>query len=894
MRSARIALHRVRSVLRRSRADQDLQREIEIHIEQLTKQGIESGLTEAEARQAARRDFGSVEQAKEQCRDMRQVNTVENMLQDARYGLRGLIRNPAFTAMAVLTLALGIGANSAIFSVINATLLRPLPYPKPSRLVLLFEKDALGPGSGPNPASFRNFADWEQQNRSFVSMSAGRGNDFDLGGEGSLPPERIQGAIYSFRLFKTLGVHPLIGRPFTAEEDRPGAPRVAIISYALWQQRFGATPDILHSKIRLDGFDYAIIGVMPPQFGFPVPAIQVWVPVEQILPKGSLEARDVHQLYVVARVRNGISITTATAEIAAIQHRIWSANRASIMGRGALSLPLRDITTIQSKTSLYVLLAAVGCLLLIACVNVSNLLLARGSQRSREFSLRAALGAGRSRLLQQTLIESVVLASIAAVVGLFVAYALTHALAAHAPVLIQADDIDTSSPVDIDWRVLGFTTVLSVLVGVAAGFFPALRAARNEVAAALKEGGRSATLGRNREKLRAGLVTAEFAVSLLLLIAAGLMIRSFFELQEVRPGVRIHNLLTAGVSLPNAHYRTPEQISNAARALLDRVKVLPGVTEAGLVNCLPLRGYCSDNTFDIVGHPLPSGQFRLALNRSASPNYFQAAGIPLLEGRTFTDRDGRGFDEEHPGEGAVIISDSMAKQFWPGANALGQEIYVYEGPINTRCRIIGIVGDALISLADHPRPTMYVPLFDGVDGDFYAVLRTKGNAAGLASALRQTLRSLDPDIPAYKIQTMAQIAGQSSEQQAFTAVLFAAFAALAISLSAVGLYGVLAYLIAQRVPEIGIRMALGANRFEVCRLILFQGLRPAFTGLVVGLVAAFAVVRVLRSLLFGVSATDALTFASVPLMLLLVAALACTLPAWHAARLDPAEALRAE
>jgi putative ABC transport system permease protein len=616
---------------------------------------------------------------------------------------------------------------------------------------------------------------------------------------------------------------------------------------------------------------------MPQGFGYPTREIEICAPIQQILGPGLPRNRSWHQLYVVARMRDGVDIAQATAEINGIQQRIRAENPGDLLARGVISLPLRDITTYQSRTSLYVLWGTVGCLLLIACVNISNLLLARGSQRAREFSIRAALGAKRSRLLQQLLTESVLLALIGAVAGLLLAYGLTHALGIHAAALVAPDDIDTSAPIHIDGWVLTFTAVVSLLAGIAAGLAPAQRSTRN-----LKETNR-ATAGPVQQRLRTGLLTAEVALSLLLLVTAGLMIRSFAELQHVRPGVRIRNILTAGVSLPDSRYGNREKVAHFSQTLLQRLRALPGVRAAGLVNCLPVAGYCGDNSFTIEGHPLPPGQFQLALNRAASPDYFATMDIPLLAGRIFTPRDER----------AVIISESMARQFWPQGNALGQRIY-FGDDHSPRYEITGIVGDVLIGLEDHPRPTLYVPALEGGHTDFYAVVRTEGDPAALASSVRHAISSIDADIPAFKIRTMAEILGQSGEHRAFTAVLLASFAGLALVLSAVGLYGVLSYLIAQRTAEIGIRMALGAGGIDVCRLVLLQGLRPTFLGLFIGLVAAAALTRTIHSLLFGVRAMDITTFVSVPLLLLLVALIACAMPVWRAVRVDPALALRSE
>jgi predicted permease len=880
---------RLRSLFRRAKVEDELHEELRFHLEQQVAREVAAGKTPEEARQGALRALGGMEQRKEECRDARRVDTISNLAQDVRYAGRALRRNPAFTAVAVLTLALGIGANTAIFSVVNAALLRPLPYPRPAQLILLFELF----GHRPNVASFANFKDWEHESRGFLAMAAGRQASFNLGGTGSFQPERIEGAVFSWQLFKTLGVQPAIGRAFAANDDRLGAARVAVVSYGLWQRRFGGSSDILQRRIRLDGIECAIIGVMPRGFGYPTRESDVWVPIIPLFGPDLTTNRAWHHLYVIARMRDGVTIGQATAEVNGIQQRLLAANPGELLGQGATALPLRDITTRQSRTSLLVLLGAVGCLLLIACVNISNLLLARGSQRSREFSIRTSLGASPSRLMQQLLTESLLLALIGAIAGLVLAYGLTGALGVHAQALINADDIDTSAPVRIDGLVLAFTAALSLLAGVGAGLLPARRSMGKDPGEGLKDGGRTATAGPTHQRLGTGLIGAEVALSLMLLIAAGLMIRSFAALQNVHTGVRVESLLTAGISLPDSRYASRASVAHFDHILLERLRTLPGVRAVGLVNCVPVDGYCGDNGFSIEGRPLPPGQFNLALERSASPEYFQVAGIPLLAGRTFTERDGRGYDDQHPHQSAVIVSESMAKKYWPGENALGRRIFFGDAS-SPRYEVIGIVGDVLISLDGRPQPTMYRPAFEGRNSDFYAVLEVAGDPSAFASNVRRAIAGIDPDIPAYKIRPMTEVVGNSAAHQAFTTLLLGSFAVLALLLSAVGLYGVLSYLIARRTSEMGIRIALGASRSEVCRLVLVQGLRPACIGLIAGLAGAVALMRTMQSLLFEVAATDWITFLSAPALLMLVAVIACVVPAWRAACADPVQALRSE
>lgn len=884
---------RLRSIFQRSQVEAELQEELQFHIGERVELEVAAGKTPEVARREVMRAMDGLEQRKEECRDARNINRLENILQDLRYAWRGLCRNPGFTAIAVLTLALGIGANSAIFSVVNAALLKPLPYPKPEQLTLLFEnfdQPTLGV-AGPNVVSYANFADWERRSQSFTAMSAGRQNTFTLGSVGAASPERIEGGIYSWALFKTLDVQPIMGRTFSPSDDLTGAPRVVVISYGLWQRRFGGSADVLKQQIRLDGMNCDVIGVMPPEFGYPTRAVEVWTPIRALLGE-ALAERSWHQLYVVARLRAGVTSKAATAEVAGLQGQIHAQNPGTQVGGAAVSLPLQDITTLESRASLYVLLAAVVCLLLIACANVSNLLIARASQRQRELSLRAALGAGRKRLAQQLLTESLLLALLGSVAGLLLGFGLIRVLGTHAAQLIRAEDIDTSAPVRMDRAVLAFTMLLSIATGLAAGFLPARRFARGDVAEGLREGGRSFTSGRGQQRLRASLISAEVALSVVLLIVACLMIRSFSELQAVRPGMNTANVLTAAVSLPDAHYG-PEATSRFLKSMIDRTRDLPGVKDAAIVTCLPVAGYCGDRGFSIEGRPLPLGEFYNALNRSSTPGYFQAAGIPVLVGRDFTERDGRGFDDAHPHSSALIISESMAKKFWPDGNAIGKRVY-FGDEKSPRYEIIGIVGDVLIDLQQTPQPTLYTPALEGLHTDVYLLARTDGNPSALGSSIQRIVNGIDPEVPAFRIQTMSEILGHSAQNRAFTAILLGSFALLALVLSAVGLYGVLSFLIAQRTAEIGIRMALGASRSEVGRMALMQGMSPALIGLAVGIVASVALARTIQSLLFGVSATDPTAFVAAPLILLFAALVANMVPIWRATNVDPMRALHSE
>jgi predicted permease len=818
---------------------------------------------------------------------------MSSILQDVRFALRQARSRPGFTLVVVLVLALGLGANAAIFSVVNATLLHPLPYPDPDRLVLLWERDVLAEGGGQDVVSMPSFLDWQKQSHSFEQMAAGRGYEFSLGADRGFAPERIEGAICSWSLFPVLGVQPVIGRNFRPEEDQAGASRVTIISFGLWQSRFGEAKDILERSIRLDDQRYRIIGVMPRQFSYPRRDTQVWVPVQQVLTKETIGNRSNHQFYVLARLRRGVTMERARGELDAIQHRLWESNGKGVFGRGAMVSLLADRIIDSFQKTLRVLFGAVACVLLIACVNIANLLLARGSQRQREVAIRAALGAGWGRLVRQLLTETVALAAAGAALGLVLASFLTEYLADRSKILLNfRGDFESSGEVHLDVWVFLFTAAVALVAGVAAGIVPALQSARADLTFQLKDNSRSTTSGRGQNRFRYALITAEVALSLVLLISAGLLLRSFIALRNVHPGVRTDHLLTAGVSLPDARYGNREQIAAFQRQLVDGLRALPGVRSAGLVSCLPVSGWCGDNTFHIEGRPLPPGQFLDAINRGASPDYFAAAGIPILRGRTFTDRDGMGFDEKHLHPSAVIINQSMAHEFFPNEDPIGKRIY-FGDEKSTRFEIVGVSGDVIISLEDRPRPMMYQPLFDGWT-DFYTVVHTAADPLGLASAVRAEINRLDANLPVYEVRTMQDILQTSAEHRQFTAFLIGCFALLALVLAAVGLYGVLFYIVAQRTNEIGIRVVLGATAAEVRRLVLWQGMQPVMLGIALGLAGALAATQYFESMLFGIRASDMTTFVSVTGLLTGVAFIACTIPAVRATRIDPAVALRTE
>lgn len=824
--------------------------------------------------------------------------SVETFVQDIRFAIRQLVKHPGFAVTAVLVLALGIGANTAIFSVVNAFLLRPLPYKDPGRLMGLFERDPIDiPGGDPyNDVAAGNYLDWRKLSTKFEQIGAAEdGGAFNLSSpSNSFEPQRVEASPCSSNLFATLGVQPILGRAFRPDEDRWGAPRVTIIGYGLWRRRFGGAPDVIGKQVRLDGELHQIVGVMPRGFAFPYRNDEVWVPLLQnVLPEYQ-KSHENHFLLVVGRLGPGVSVEAARAEIDGFAKRYKHQHPNEVSGKGGSVISLQSYLVNDVRTSILVLFGAVGCVLLIACVNVANLLLTRAAGRTREVAIREAVGASRGRIIRQLLTESVLLALIGAGGGLLMAAFLTEILVTHAP---GADAIIPPGSLSADPFVFLFAFVIALVAGAAAGLAPAIQSSRTDVANSLKESTRSATGTRSQGRFRSVLVAAEVALSLVLLVAAGLLLRSFARLYRVNTGVRVDHTLTMGIALADPNDDQHAKIAALLRQLSANLRSVPGVVSSGMVTCPPVGGHCSDFTFTIEGHPLPPGQFMDGLMRAADPNYFDAAGIPLLRGRTFNQQDGIGFDKKHPRLGAAVISESLAKKYLGRTDPIGQEI-VFESAGSDRptrrYRVIGIVGDVLKHLDAKIEPTFYLPLFDGNEDEIYIVLHTSVEPHSVTSAVRREIHRLDPDLPLFQIRTMEEMLGQSASDRQFSMMLFMSFATLAVLLAAVGLYGVLSYSVTQRQSEIGIRLALGADISRVRGLVLKQGMKPAGFGVLAGLLVAPVAAYVMKSLLFGIGPLDALTFVSVPILLLSIAGLACYIPSVRATRIDPTVALRSE
>ncbi len=795
-------------------------------------------------------------------------------IQDLRHGTRMLLRKPGFTAVAVLTLALGIGANTAIFSVVNAVLLRPLPYEDSQRLVMVWEKRPKL-NRVRNPVSFPDFLDWRTGNQSFEQMAAYTPAGFNLTGAGE--PERVAGAAVTPDLFPLLRVQAGAGRTFLPEEEVAGRDLVVLLSDGLWRQRFGSDPEIVGKTITLNGAGRTVVGIMPPSFGFPGADARLWVP---LAPKpDDAGNRGMHYLQVIARVKPGMTLDQARADMDGVAGRLEQAYPVNT-GHGVNVFDLHDEIVGKSKLVLFVLSGAVGFVLLIACANVANLLLANTTGRHQELAIRLALGAGRWRIVRQMMTESVLLGALGGALGLLLALWGVDALVA-----ASWDNVPRASEIHSDASVLLFTLTISILTGLLFGVIPALAASRLDLNSSLKEGG-AAVGGSRRNHARTFFVVSQVALSLVLLIGAGLTTRSFAKLLNVSSGFRPENVLAVDVNLSGGAYREDHRRIAFYRESLQRIQALPGVESAATVINLPLVGY-SSRYFRIEGRPpQPQGQGLNASNNIVSPGYFHTMGIPVRQGRDFTDGDSV---ESMP---VVIINAAMSRRFWPDEDPVGGRLAVGDEPWRT---IVGVVGDVRShGLDSEPQPEMYYPHFQIAFGSATLVIRTVGDPLVAAPSVRSVVHAIDRDLPVSGARSMEQVLADSVASFRFNMLLLLAFATVAIVLAVVGIYGITSYSVSQRTREIGIRMALGAFRRDVLILILRQVLAASCAGIAIGLAGAFALTRVMSSLLFEVSATDLSTFTVVPLVLLCGALAGSYLPALRATRVDPMAALRHE
>jgi putative ABC transport system permease protein len=800
------------------------------------------------------------------------------MFQDLRYGLRMLVKNPGFACVAVLTLALGIGANTAIFSIVNAVLLQPLPFSEPDRLVWVWGNIRNGGRSA--SVSPLDYLDYRAQNTSFEHFAAifGVPGPFNLTGSGE--PERLQGAVATGDFFQALGVNPALGRTFLLENEEPGRDQVVVLSDRLWKQRFAGDPGLIGKTLALDGKMFEVIGVMPAGFNFPRGA-ELWTPMNfQISP--GMKQRKAHFLRPIGRLKPGLTLAQAQADMDAIAAGLEIQYPDSNTGWNLRMVPLREQLVGNIRPTLSILFGAVGLVLLIACANVANLLLVRASSRQKEIAIRMALGAGRRRIVRQMLTESMLLAIAGGTLGVFLAIWGIDLIVA-----FSGNDIPATAQIGIDGVVLGFTLCVSLLTGVLFGLVPALPATQSaRLGETLKEGGRAGGQGASRNRTRNLLVVFETAIAVVLLIGAGLLIRSFVRLQNVGPGFDPENVLTARIDLSREKYNLPEKAASFWSQLHDRLAALPGVEAVGMNTELPLSGQPNDMPFRVEGRPAEPNQRFGADFRRVNQDYLHSMRIPLKRGREFTEQEVR------QGANVVVISETLASGVFGDDDPLGQRLLLVMNE-KTPLEIIGIVGDIRHrTLEADPLPMMYLPVPS--TGSTNLTIKVSGDPLSLAAAVRGEVRAIDPDQPIAAIRTMEQVVAESVGAPRYRTSLLGLFAFIALLLAAIGIYGVSSYAVAQRTHEIGIRMALGAEPRDVQLLVIGRGIGLALVGVGAGLIGAFGLTRLLSGLLFGVTATDPLTFGGVAVILTGIALLASWIPARRAARVDPMVALRHE
>jgi putative ABC transport system permease protein len=879
-------LIRLRALLRRNTVESELDDELRFHFEQQVEKFVQSGLPVAEARRRARLTFGGSDQIKEECREARGGQFLETLAQDIRYALRMLRKSPGFTAVAVLTLALGIGANTAIFNVVHATLLQPLPTKDASNLVVIWVSNLEHGWSRIGPTGL-DYLDWKEQSRSFDDMflfEHGTGTVTGLG-----EPEQVAGLRVTTNFGDFFGIKPVLGRTFRLEEAG-GRHNFVILGYGYWQRRFGSAPSVVGHGMMLNGELYTIIGVLPAEFAALFPA-DVVVPFDTDWVK-----RADTDLGVFGRLKPGATVKQATGEMSVVAERIAIA-RPSRKGFGVVLVPLEDVRVEYLRPALLVLLVAVSFVLLISCANVANLMLARSVVRQREMAIRMALGAGRLRLVRQFLAESTLLSLLGGAAGSLLALWSTELLKIFVPLRIpvpNAADTVMLPRIHMSGAAFAFTIVISLLAGIIFGLIPALQSLRCDVNESLKEGGRSSLAGPRGLRTRSTLVVVESALAFVLVIGAVLMIKSFWRLLEANPGFHPDHLLTLRIKLPadvtDSNYREPRQQAATFQRFLASVEAVPGIQSAAFAEIVPLSQDDMDMGYFVVEEnpPLSPTEHLAADFRDITPNYFATMGIPLMGGRTFTEQDN--FDRPR----VVVIDETLARRFFPNQDPIGKHLQIPDATRPAR-EIVGVVGGVRDTGFDQqPRPTIYFPSLQSPDQTMSLVVRTTLPPSAILPAIKSVIWSVDKNQPVFAVRSMNEIISGLVSAQRLAFLLLGVFAFLALALAAIGIYGVTSYVVSERTHEIGVRIALGAQTRDVSRLVLGHGARLAGIGAIGGVVAALALTRLLSSLLFGVSATDPLTFIGVAIVLTLVALAACYVPARRAMRVDPIVALRHE
>ncbi len=806
---------------------------------------------------------------------------MQTLWQDLRYGLRLLLKRPGFTAIVVLVLALGIGANTAIFSVVNSVLLRPLNYPDSAALMTLWEDHTRREGPAREWTSPPGFQDWRDQSTVFTHIAAL--NNWGPTLQEASEPEMLPGASVSYNAFSLIGIKPLLGREFNADEDKTGAPKVAILNHSLWQRRFNNDAAIIGKSVRLSGESYTVVGVLPPGFQLPIiNGAEIFRPIAPTFNPGCQHG--CYTIRVIARLKPGVPLERARAELTTIAQRVEQQFPETNKKVGATIVPLHEFVVGDMRLAMMALLAAVGFVLLIACANVANLLLVRAAAREREIAIRAALGASRWQVVRQLLSESLLLALLGGSAGVLLAFWLVDLLKRVAP-----DGTPRMEEIGIDGRVLLFSLGIAAVTGLLCGLVPALQASKHDLNQALRDAGAGNKGSAGGGRVRSALVVAEIAIALTLLVGAGLLMRSFVLLQGVDPGFSPTRVVTARLGLPQNAYPNREQIANFYNQLHARLKALPGVQSAAFGSSVPMTGVNTDTDFTIEGRPAPPpGQPQAAWFSVVSPDYFQTMGIRLREGRFFAESDG----ENAPR--VVVIGETMARKYWPNENPVGKRLGFGGNPVNWR-EIVGVVSDVRhFGLGADARPTFYFSATQLPRAFTNVVLRVQGEPLSYVAALRNEVQALDKNLALSNVQTMDDLVAATIAVPRLVMLLFGGFAAVALLLAALGIYGVMAYSVTQRVQEIGIRIALGAQARDVLTLVVGQGMRLAVIGVALGLAASFGLTRLMKNLLFGVQPTDPLTFVGVALLLASVALMACYVPARRATKVDPLVALRYE
>ncbi|NUQ27683.1 MAG: ABC transporter permease [Acidobacteriaceae bacterium] len=874
---------------RRKRKDVELQAELDAFLSEEIADNVARGMSPEEARRRARVKLGNSQQVRESLWVQNSPMPLTHLFRDLKYAFRTLRRTPGFSVIAIVVMALCMGAAISLFTIVRSVLLRPLPFRDPARLVVVYEHRRTNGAAADSRTQVApaDFYDWRSKTRGFEDMAIIRYAGYNLTGERSELPESVRAAAGSWNLFQLLGVTPAFGRTFSEQEDRPGSTAV-MLSWSVFERRFAGDPGIVGRQIHLDGRPATVVGVLPSWFSYPDAGIQLWRPYQADASSEFLQHHDFHQSLVIARLRPDVSLASALEEVGAVQYQLHLQYPHDPVAEDVTPRSLNEDLAGNVKKPLNLMMSAVGCMLLIGCLNVSNLLVARGAARQKEVAIRSALGARRATLIREQLAESVLICAAGCVGGIALSVVATRSLA-H-----TWKDLPTAQGIYIDGTVIAFASVLMITATLIAGLLPALSTTGKAMMNALQASARTGASSVSRTLLRKSLLTAEIGITVVLLVSAGLLLKSFLRLRAADVGCITQNMLTLKYSLPEKKYDTPEKRNAFNEALLERVRNIPGVRAAALGNTLPGAGYWGDFIFTVKEHPPVNASENLpeALSRWADPGYFSALGIPLVSGRFFTD------DERGARSYKVIVNNQLVRRYFPGEDPIGRHLHVPAHPHDgapgiVDYEIVGVVGDTLYQVGKEPKAAMYFPMLEGTGSQMLAVHTTSAPLQFSIPVQRQ-IAALDPELPVSDVRTMDEVIGASLVNASLSARLVLVFAILSLLLAAVGLYGVLSYLATQRTTELGIRMALGAQRDQLLRLMLGDGMRPALLGLGLGLAVSFVATRLFQSMLFGTKPLDPVVLCCVVGTLFAVAVLACLAPAWRASRLDPMQALRAD